>query len=226
MACSLSPDGKQYLNESRRDDSGQTGEADMNTSVAEHERPQGDPVPLAISRLIESAVATFDADRTSARCYLMKASALLRVRGAVHQSAHHRPGATPAGGLAFWQLKRLVDHIEKNLTAKITGEDLAALINVSLGQLFRGFKTSVGVTPFQYVTRRRIDLACELMKTSAEPLSQIAILCGLCDQSHFCRVFRREVGATPAQWRRQNAEAPAARMRGAFPALSAASLAP
>ena len=192
----------------------------MDTAVAEHEGPPGEPIPLVISRLIESAVATLDADRSSARSYLLKASALLRGGQEMRRGSHKASDVRAVGGLAFWQLKRLVDYIEKNLTDKITGEELAAVIEVSLGQLFRGFKISVGVTPFQYITKRRIDLACDLMRRNMEPLSQIAILCGLCDQSHFCRVFRREIGTTPAQWRKANAEAPRGVSGRAFGARS------
>jgi AraC family transcriptional regulator len=42
-----------------------------------------------------------------------------------------------------------------------------------------------------------------MMLESDEPLAQIAIACGLCDQSHLCRMFRRVVGVTPRAWRRE-----------------------
>jgi AraC family transcriptional regulator len=161
-----------------------------------------EPIPAALTSLIESAVAAFDADRETARRYLQRASALLRVtarpasRPMAAQELHRR------GGLAVWQVNRVVDYIEAHLTERITGQALAALISVSVGQLFRAFKASTGIPPFQYVARRRIELACTMMKTTREPLSQVAIACGLCDQSHFCRLFRRLVGVSPGTWRR------------------------
>ena len=72
--------------------------------------------------------------------------------------------------------------------------------------MFRAFKVSVGTAPFQYITGRRVELACLMMKTTHESLSQIAIACGLCDQSHLCRVFRRTLGMSPAVWRRVSAD--------------------
>jgi AraC-like DNA-binding protein len=42
-----------------------------------------------------------------------------------------------------------------------------------------------------------------------ESLSQIALSCGFADQSHFSRLFRREVKASPANWRRQRRVVPA-----------------
>jgi AraC-like DNA-binding protein len=41
-----------------------------------------------------------------------------------------------------------------------------------------------------------------MMSTTREPLSQIAIACGLCDQAHLCKVFRRMTGMSPSTWRR------------------------
>jgi transcriptional regulator GlxA family with amidase domain len=104
--------------------------------------------------------------------------------------------------LLSWQLNRVVDYIEAHLAEKITATDLAGLINVSTGRLSRAFKITVGVTPFHYIARRRVELACTMMRTTREPLSQIAVACGLCDQAHLCKAFRRIVGTTPSAWRR------------------------
>ena len=160
-------------------------------------------IPAAVPSLINAAVAAFDADRDTSRRYLMRASALLRVR---HGACADAEGARPSesrGGLLAWQLNRVVDHIETHLAEKMTVTDLAALIGVSIGQLIRAFKISVGVPPFHYVARRRAELACTMMSTTREPLSQIAIACGLCDQAHLCKVFRRMIGMSPSAWRRE-----------------------
>lgn len=164
-----------------------------------------EPLPAAISTLIEGAVAAFDADRDASRRYLLRASALLRAKRAPPSPRQGDSERRPRGGFAAWQLNRVIDYIESHLTEKITGSELAKLIDVSVGQLFRAFKVSVGVTPFYYIAQRRVELSCRIMKTSDEPLSQVAIACGLCDQSHFCRVFRRATGLSPAAWRRANA---------------------
>jgi AraC family transcriptional regulator len=113
-------------------------------------------------------------------------------------------GPRPRGGLAAWQMQRLLEYIETRLAERIQSGDLARRINVSVGRLFRAFRVSTGVSPGDYVTARRMNLACTMMKTTTVPLPQIAIACGLCDQSHLCRVFRRAFGTTPAVWRREN----------------------
>jgi transcriptional regulator GlxA family with amidase domain len=159
-------------------------------------------IPEAIPSLIEAAVAAFDADRDTSRRYLLRASALLRVRGVARPIAESTTQSESRGGLLVWQLNRVIDYIEMHLAEKITVMDLAGLINVSMGQLFRAFKISVGVTPCHYIATRRIELACTMMRTTEQALSLVAVACGLCDQPHLCKLFRRIVGMSPSAWRR------------------------
>jgi AraC family transcriptional regulator len=164
-------------------------------------------VPAVVSLLIDNAVAVLDADLGTARSYLMRASAILQACIAREDDAA-APERHAGGGLARWQLNRIIDYVEQHLTERINGQELACLIGVSIGQLFRAFKASVGVPPMHFVTARRFDFACLLLRTSDQPLSQVALTAGFCDQSHLCRVFRRLTGMTPAAWRRIHADDP------------------
>ena len=155
-------------------------------------------IPAAVPSLINAAVTAFDADRDTSRRCLLRASALLRLKCA------HAEGAKPSeyrGGLLAWQLNLVVDYIEIHLAEKMKVTDLADLIDVSVGQMIRAFKVSVGVPPFHYIVRRRVQLACTMMSTTRAPLSQIAIACGMCDQAHLSTVFRRMIGMSPLAWR-------------------------
>jgi AraC family transcriptional regulator len=159
-----------------------------------------------VSTLIDGAVSTFDADRNASRRYLLRAAAILKA--SAPDAAKIRRDARRRGGLAQWQLNRVVDYIEQHLPDRITGEHLAGQIGVSIGQLFRAFKASVGMPPLQYVASRRLELASSLLTATRDPMSQIALTAGFCDQSHLCRVFKRAVGVTPSAWRRANASDP------------------
>jgi transcriptional regulator GlxA family with amidase domain len=53
--------------------------------------------------------------------------------------------------------------------------------------------------------RRRVERAQGMMLTTSAPLAQIAAQCGLADQAHFNRIFRRFVGDSPGAWRRARA---------------------
>jgi AraC family transcriptional regulator len=181
---------------------GQAGTALRPFSATHESIAPNEYFPAAIPSLIDAAVASFDADRDTARRCLLRASALLRAKRGARTSAQHAGRSESQGGLVGWQLNRVVDYIETHLVEKITAMDLADLIKVSMGQLFRAFKISVGVPPFHYVASRRVELACTMMRTTREPLSQVAVACGLCDQAHLCRVFRRMTGMSPSAWRR------------------------
>jgi AraC family transcriptional regulator len=74
---------------------------------------------------------------------------------------------------------------------------------MSTSYFFRAFKGSFGVPPHAYIIQRRMERAELLLSGTDEPLGQIAIACGLADQAHFTRLFRRAAGVPPGVGRRQ-----------------------
>lgn len=106
------------------------------------------------------------------------------------------------GGLAPWQVRKVTSHIEENLDSPIRSEELAAIVRLNPCHFSRAFRSSFGESPLEYVIRRRMERARELMLSTDAPLSQIALDCGLADQAHFSRMFRRIVGECPRVWRR------------------------
>ena len=93
-------------------------------------------------------------------------------------------------------------HVETNLSRKIRVRELAQLLDLSTSDFTRTFKRTLGASPRTYVLRRRIEVAQGLMLTSPEPLSSVALACGMYDQAHFTRCFQRIAGETPHAWRR------------------------
>jgi AraC family transcriptional regulator len=181
-------------------DPGAQQENDVRTLTAAVSRRGA--TPTLITSLIEGAVARFEVDRNESHAYLLRALALLRS----HDWSAGRTRSAPARGcLATWQANRVIGYIDSNLASGIRSRDLARLVNLSESYFCRAFKSSVGMSPHGYITRRRIELACEMMRTSDIALAQIAVVCGWSDQSHFCRSFRRVVGLSPDEWRRANA---------------------
>jgi AraC-like DNA-binding protein len=98
--------------------------------------------------------------------------------------------------------------VEGFLANSILLDTLAQVVRLSTGHFCRAFKISVGETPHAFVIRRRVRRAQSLMLSTNDPLSQIAVACGLTDQAHLTRLFRRMVGETPLAWRRSRAEVP------------------
>lgn len=114
------------------------------------------------------------------------------------------------GGLAPWQLRLVCNYIDEHLSDRITIDELASIARLSRSHFTRAFKASVGWPPHNFILQQRIERAKELMAGSSEPLVQIALICGLADQSHFSRTFRAHAGCSPAAWRRVNRQPEAA----------------
>lgn len=161
---------------------------------------------VAATQLVEAAHSARRGDCEAAKALITRALALLRgdpqSPPAGPQPLNRRAPQELRGGLALWQAKRVAAHIDAHLAERIRIEELAALLRFSVGHFCRAFKATFGVSAHTYLTRRRIELAQCLMLTTHEPLGAIALSCGMSDQSHFTRLFRRVVGETPHAWRR------------------------
>jgi AraC-like DNA-binding protein len=113
-------------------------------------------------------------------------------------------GEFALGGLSPWQMRLVSKYVAEHLSDRITTENLASIAQLSTSHFARAFKASVGCPPHSFILQQRIERAKELMLSSSEPLCQIALICGLSDQSHLSRTFRAREGGTPAAWRRVN----------------------
>jgi len=140
-------------------------------------------------------------------CRLMLAGLVSTLVAHIGQHHSNRGTAMPSGrsgGLSPAHLRLVLEHIDAHIAEEVGLDELAALTGKSACHFLRCFKQSTGISPHRYITRRRIDHACELL-TAGLPLVEIALACGFADQSHFGRVFRRERQLTPMAFRRQAA---------------------
>jgi AraC-like DNA-binding protein len=158
------------------------------------------------AQLVEAACLARGGDCETAKAHIARAIALLRGEPSTIPSAASALDSStrqiPRGGLAAWQKRRLTVYIEAHLAGRIRVEELAQLLNLSESHFSRAFRCAFGTSAHDYLTRRRIEVAQGLMLTTGETLCAIALRCGLSDQSHFTRLFRRIVGETPYAWRR------------------------
>jgi AraC family transcriptional regulator len=162
----------------------------------------------ALANLLATAAVALDTDLRAARSCIQRAAALLGMNlGAGGDRATEH--LYLQGGLAPWQARRIRSYIEEKLDSSIRATDLAGVVQLSTSHFFRAFRKTFGEPPIAYIMERRIRRAQELMLASRVPLSQVALECGMCDQAHLCRCFRRIVGISPGVWRRQFPAGPA-----------------
>ncbi len=162
---------------------------------------RGNYIP-EVTRLLDNAREALVTDDNVVETCIRQALMLLQ-----RQCEEPDQPATPSvarGGLAPWQIKRVEAHIQDNLDSTIRVADLAQLIKLSVSYFSVAFRRSFGVTVSVYISRRRIERAQTMMKTTSQHLSWIAAECGFCDQAHLSRQFRSLVGTTPQRWRREN----------------------
>ncbi|MEO1621820.1 MAG: AraC family transcriptional regulator [Cyanobacteria bacterium J06632_3] len=106
-------------------------------------------------------------------------------------------------GLSPARLKRVLDYIQTHLSDELSLAMLAELIGLSRFYFVHRFKRSMGMTPYQYVSRQRVERAKQLLKMKEMAIAEVALASGFSSQSHLTRMFRKYVGTTPGAYRRQ-----------------------
>ncbi len=96
---------------------------------------------------------------------------------------------------------RALDHLNKNYMDDMTLDSLAAYAGFSRYTLSRMFRQHTGMTFTQYLSKRRVDMAMELLASTKLPVTQVALQCGFNSIATFNRVFREVKGCTPTQYR-------------------------
>jgi len=91
--------------------------------------------------------------------------------------------------------------VEKKIDSPLKVEEMAQACNLSRNAFTRLFKQVTRQTPQQYLTQKRLDLAMSKLVYSDYSIGSVAEQVGFCDQFHFSKVFRKERGETPSQYR-------------------------
>jgi two-component system response regulator YesN len=85
--------------------------------------------------------------------------------------------------------------------------DIAAAVHMNGSYLTKMFKQKTGISVMDYVIKYRVDMAVQHLKNSNRPVSEIASLVGFLDAKHFSKTFKRRMGLSPRQYRKQLEEA-------------------
>ena len=164
---------------------------------------------VVAAQFVEAACRARDGDREATTAHIAHAMALLRGIPSLSPSGTRRLSDVEAqvvrGGLPAWQMRRVIAHVEANLSRRISVEELARLLCLSASHFCRAFKCTFGYSPHAFLMRRRMERAQGLMLKTNAPLAQIALDCGFADQAHLSRRFLQFTGECPSSWRRARA---------------------
>ena len=103
--------------------------------------------------------------------------------------------------LTRWRLRRVTEYIEANLAESVTLGDLAEVAGLTRMYFAAQFRATTGLPPHEYLLRRRIERAQEMLAEGTLSLVEIALSVGFQTQSHFTTVFKRFAGQPPRAWR-------------------------
>lgn len=100
------------------------------------------------------------------------------------------------------RLKDTLAYIREHFTEKITLDEIAKHLHLSTNECCRFFKKNMNCTLFEYITEYRLSKSMELLEHTDLPVSQIAYESGFGSSSYFIEKFRKNVGMTPAAFRK------------------------
>lgn len=159
-----------------------------------------------IERIILSLLVELETDGLGGELYAQSLSIglavhLLRRHSSLGNGFWRRLGTEPTGRLPERTLRLISVHIDDNLHGEISLKEMAAVANVSTRHFLRLFKLSTGVSPHQFVIRRRVEKARILLAAGTLPLEMVALACGFSHQQHLSRHFKRVIGVNPGHYR-------------------------
>lgn len=105
------------------------------------------------------------------------------------------------------RIKEALTFIQENYHENITLEDIAESIHISKSECCRLFKRTISTTPFEYLIRYRVLIACDIMIKSQrndESISDLAFNVGFNSASYFNKMFKKYIGCTPTEFRKQS----------------------
>jgi AraC family transcriptional regulator len=163
---------------------------------------------LAEAREISGPLADWLANRMLREFLSQDDVAPLAIEGVLLEmlAESARSGVAHASSAPGW-LKRVREMLEDSYPDALGLAKLASVAGVHPVHLSREFHRHYRMTIGEYIRKRRVERASELLSKSELTLAEIASTCGFSDQSHFCALFRKHCGVTPAKFRKLAGEA-------------------
>lgn len=97
---------------------------------------------------------------------------------------------------------KVIHYIQLNINQDLSLHSIAKAIGFSSSYLSRSFKKETGMTITQYINKKRIDLATRLLKSTSLTIREISQECGVSDFNYFTKIFYKEIGSTPLEFRK------------------------
>lgn len=123
------------------------------------------------------------------------------IRG--HSSFQALPDPAPSKGLAEWQVKKVTAYLREHLADEVGLDELAGLLGLSRFYFCTAFRLATGKTPHEWLREARIGQARKLLAEPYLSVTDVGLAVGYGTPSAFAASFRKLVGVTPTDYRRQ-----------------------
>lgn len=103
-------------------------------------------------------------------------------------------------------LRHARDHADRSYSRSLNLEEMAAIACLSKYHFLRLFKSTYGVTPMEYVSRRRIERAQDLLRSTNLTVTEVCMAVGFSSLGSFSTRFRALVGENPSEFQQRYAD--------------------
>ena len=181
--------------------------------VAEIGEDLGGPSPLefrpirnlrddSLQGIVKLLAAEANSQGASGKLYADHLAHALALRFRQLSRGVRGPKPSQSGKMPTRILQRVLDRMRADLATNLDLHTIAAESGYSRTHFLRTFRASTGYSPHQWLTHLRIEEAKTLLQKASNSLIDIALDCGFSSHGHFSNTFRRIVGVTPREYRR------------------------
>lgn len=129
---------------------------------------------------------------------------IVSVNALIYQLLHQLPPEAWGDNLHDARLLQATEYIEQNMASELTNPTLAQLCSMSTNGFARIFREKTGFPVQQYIRRRRIEYALNLLANTLLSIEEVAEKSGFCDRFYFSRCFKQYIGTGPSSYRNQH----------------------
>ena len=149
---------------------------------------------VEINEITQRAVQRMQGEATMQRKVQIARAMYVELAEAVDRARSRLGSYTPP-------IRKAADTLRHNYSQNLSLEQLAAHVGMSPSHLSRTFSKEVGMSISQYVAALRCEEAASMLKSGDASIQEIAAYVGYLDNNYFVKVFKKQYGMTPSEYR-------------------------
>jgi AraC family transcriptional regulator len=155
-----------------------------------------------MAKMIEMMHQSFGDPTHLQGLYRQQLASLIAIHVVKTHSGVSKTAAKASGGLSPAILRMTLERLSSENEEDFSLSALADAANLSRYHFCRAFKKSTGLTPHEWLRRRRMEEAMAMLRDSSLQITDVAGVLGYGTLTAFCVAFKRHIGLTPGEWRR------------------------